>query len=223
MCGSEDDVAPPNRAVSTQSARAMSQVRVNQSVPNNRNNPNNGNNDDEYKNAEAADHGGIVVPRPFKLRIEAEAAAGKKGKSFMKDEHRDFISYGLHSVTKSQNENEKFDVVGYWQGIIIGIQGAQCGEQMYSFVIKVPPQYPDVPPSVRFSTKIILPFVDQKGYVHVGKIAHFKWDAFKNIADVLMAIRDGMKDKQYIQASSQVVGQQFFNEQSGDNIEKNFV
>jgi hypothetical protein len=46
------------------------------------------------------EHGGVVIPRPFKLRIEAEAAAGKKAKTFLNAEHNGFINYGLHTMTQ---------------------------------------------------------------------------------------------------------------------------
>lgn len=66
-----------------------------------------------------------VIPRPFKLRIEAEAAAGKKAKTFIHGEHTGFINYGLHTMSQRQQEDDAFDCMGYWQGMIIGIQNVR--------------------------------------------------------------------------------------------------
>ncbi len=118
--------------------------------------------------------------------------------------------------------DEKFDVMAYWQGLIIGIQGHACGETFYNFTAKIPLKYPEVPPIIRFSTKIVLPCIDQKGYVIVNSIPNFKWDEHKNIANVLMAIRDAMKDKNSIRASVALQGQVFYKEFTGDEIDKNF-
>lgn len=164
----------------------------------------------------------VVIPRPFKLRLEAEAAAGKKAKTYLVGEHAPFISYGMHSMTPKQKLEDKFDVVGYWQGMIIGIQNKQCGEVFYMFVTKFPDNYPVSPPTIRFSTKLILPFIDAKGYVRVDQMKGYKWSPHHNLADVLMAIREAMKDKASIDASFKVVGQEFYAAQSGDNIDKNF-
>ncbi len=155
--------------------------------------------------------------------------------------------------------------MGYWQGIIIGIQNKPCGEVIYQWACKVPRNYPEAPPlvrhvlafaeayshilllllrlggisiipfimlfyiiillpsysfplsfhrrsrlQIRFSTKISLSFVDSRGFVNVSQIPNFKWNPTLNIADVLMAIREAMKDKSSIDASYRLIGQEFF-------------
>jgi len=125
-------------------------------------------------------------------------------------------------MNAEQKDNPRFDCVGYWQGMIIGIQGQQCGEMMYNFVIRAPLDYPYAAPIIRFSTKVVLSCVDNKGYVHVDKIPNFKWEPTKNIADVLMAVRDAMKDRASIEASYRVRDQEFFEVFPDSEFEKNF-
>lgn len=72
---------------------------------------------------------------------------------------------------------------------------------MYSFVIKIPLDYPRSPPLMRFSTRISLSCVNSAGYVLVDRVPNFAWDATKNIADLLMAVREAMKDRSSIEAS----------------------
>lgn len=124
-------------------------------------------------------------------------------------------------MTLEQKEDPNFDGLQYWQGMIIGIQDDRCGDVMYRFVVKVPENYPEQPPLVRFVTKIALPCVDTKGYVNAGAIPNFKWTPHMNIADVLVALRNAMKDKAWIAKSSQLRDQEFFRENALDPA-KNF-
>lgn len=163
----------------------------------------------------------IVIPRPFKLRLEYDAAIGKKSTTYLRAPHGEYISYGLHIMTDAQREDPSFDVVGYWTGIIIGIQNKQCGEEFYSFVVKIPVDYPNQPPVIRFVTKIVLPFVDSQGYVRVDAIPDYKWSPYHNIADVLMAIRTSMDNPASISASYKVRNQVFF-DLDERNIQRNF-
>eukprot|EP00461_Guttulinopsis_vulgaris_P001426 UN01426 len=164
----------------------------------------------------------IIIPRPFKLRLEYNAASGKKGKTYLPDEHAPYINYLIHDMTQQQKEDPNFDCVGYWQGMIIGIQNERCGDVLYRFVVKVPEAYPEVPPIVRFVTKIALPCVDNRGFVNVSKIPNFAWNPHYNIADVLVALRNAMKDKVWIAQSSALRDQVFFNEAPQSSPEKNF-
>lgn len=131
----------------------------------------------------------VIIPRPFKLRLEYDAATGKKSITYLKPPHGEYISYGLHQLTDEEAQDMSFDVVGYWTGIIIGIQGKQCGEEIYYFVAYMPLQYPMKPPVLRFVTKICLPFVNKHGFVNVNDIPYYSWSPHHNLADVLMAIR----------------------------------
>lgn len=91
------------------------------------------------------------------------------------------------------------------------------------FVAKFPKDYPYSPPIIRFSTKIVLTCVDAKGYVNVSRIPNYKWNPHHNLADVLMAVREAMKDKASIDASYKVINQEFFEQQaSADKVELNF-
>ena len=51
--------------------------------------------------------------------------------------------------SKKQKEDPTFDMVGYWQGMIIGIQNKPCGEVLYQWICKIPRNYPESPPIVR--------------------------------------------------------------------------
>lgn len=125
-------------------------------------------------------------------------------------------------MTPTQREDPTFDCMGYWQGMIIGIQGMHCGEEMYCWVAKIPQDYPHRPPMIRFSTMISLPCVDQRGYVDVAKIPNFQWNPTMNIADVLMALREAMKNPEHSKLSYQMRGRQFFEQAAGSQVEKNF-
>lgn len=164
----------------------------------------------------------VIIPRPFKLRMEYDAATGKKSATYLRPPHSEFISYGLHVMTEAQREDPSFDVVGYWTGMIIGIQGKQCGQEFYQFVVKIPRDYPHSPPIIRFETKLILPFIDAKGYVHVDSIPGYRWNAHHNIADLLMAIRSAMDNPNSIAASYKVRNQTYFKLLDKDQIEDNF-
>ena len=125
-------------------------------------------------------------------------------------------------MTPEQKEDPNFDCVGYWQGMIFGIQGTPCGQVMYSFIVKMPQNYPMEPPIVRFITKIVLPCVDSRGYVNVNRIPGFQWNPHLNLADVLMAIRDAMRSPECSTGSRSVVGQQYFTEYPPSQVERNF-
>lgn len=106
--------------------------------------------------------------------------------------------------------------------MLIGIQNKPCGEVMYSWVCKMPRNYPDSPPLIRFCTKISLPFVDNRGFVNVGAIPGFKWKPELNLADVLMAIRECMREKTSCDASYRLIGQEFISVPSASEIESVF-
>jgi len=159
--------------------------------------------------------GALVIPRPFKLRLEFNAASGKKGKTYLNDEHAPFINYGIWDMTTEQKEDPNFDGLEYWQGMLFGVQGERCGEIMYRFFVKVPQNYPQEPPIIRMVSKIALPCIDPRGFIIVSRIPGFTWTPQHNIADVLMAIRDTMKDKVFIAQSWQCREQVFFTEVAG--------
>eukprot|EP00954_Amorphochlora_amoebiformis_P006693 523533-Amorphochlora_amoeboformis.AAC.2 len=87
----------------------------------------------------------IKIPRSFKLLEEYDNAVGKESKTKLTGQHRGLINYGLMDYTR-----ESKDPLGFWRGIIIGIQGKQSGELFYNFEVTIPPKYPDVAPIVRF-------------------------------------------------------------------------
>ena len=108
--------------------------------------------------------------------------------------------------------------------MLFGIQGQHCGEFVYQFVIKVPKDYPEKPPIMRFITKIVLPnnSIDSHGYVRVDRLPNFRWQSEHNIADLLVAVREAMKDRASTVASSKLAGETFFTPASGDFPERDF-
>merc|ERR1712003_610599 len=86
----------------------------------------------------------VKVPRSFKLLDEYDAATGKNGKTYVTGRHQGFISYGLTSTDRDAK-----DALGNWTGIIVGIQGKQSGEMIYSFDVTASNSYPRTPPTVR--------------------------------------------------------------------------
>ena len=127
-------------------------------------------------------------PRSFKLLEEYDNAIGKEGKSFVIGKHQGMITYGL--------DREDDITLSSWNAMIIGIQGKQTGELMYEVNIQIPDDYPRSAPIATFRRpKIKMDCVDANGRVDLNKIRPpFKWDAKKNIADVLMALRENMAD-----------------------------
>jgi len=87
----------------------------------------------------------IKIPRSFKLLEEYDYAVGKENKTKIVGQHSGLINYGLMDYNR-----ETKDPLGFWRGIIIGIQGKQSGELLYAFEITIPAKYPDVAPIVRF-------------------------------------------------------------------------
>lgn len=149
----------------------------------------------------------ISVPRNIKLMEEYDAAIGKGSKTFIPEEHSGFIGYGLEEQREDNHE------LKYWHAMIIGPQESPIGQLIYNLLITVAEGYPKEPPEVRFvSPRIRMPCVNKKGYVNLTQIERidmslvdagtgqvsegigerFAWNESKNIADVLVAIRENM-------------------------------
>eukprot|EP00455_Lapot_gusevi_P028328 TRINITY_DN3018_c0_g1_i4.p1 TRINITY_DN3018_c0_g1~~TRINITY_DN3018_c0_g1_i4.p1 ORF type:complete len:152 (+),score=51.74 TRINITY_DN3018_c0_g1_i4:61-516(+) len=138
----------------------------------------------------------VELPRSFKLLDEYDAAIGKAGKSFLKGQHANFIQYGLVS-------DDDMDLA-LWRATVIGPQGKQLGEFIYTLEIYVGPNYPQVPPRAKFiSPKIAMDAVGADGTVDPTRLEpRFVWRQNMNIADLLMAIRENMNNDRVCQQSA---------------------
>jgi ubiquitin-conjugating enzyme E2 variant len=136
-----------------------------------------------------------VQPRNFKLLDEYDCAIGKGGKTLL-GKHDGYISYNL--------TNDDDMSLSHWSGIIIGPQGKPIGEFIYNISIFVPAEYPTVPPEVKFiSPRIKMDCVDNSGRVNLSKISPpFQWSPEKNIADVLVALRENMHNSKVCNESA---------------------
>mmetsp|Transcript_18448 Transcript_18448/g.23379 ORF Transcript_18448/g.23379 Transcript_18448/m.23379 type:complete len:282 (-) Transcript_18448:40-885(-) len=151
--------------------------------------------------------GCIVMPKNIKLLMEYDASIGKDGKTFIPDAHNGMISYGAEE-TRGADSPSLTD----WHAMLIGPQESPVGQVMYFLKIRIPEEFPKVPPVVNFQQpKVVMECVDEKGLVHVDKIEvidisnitkegcvevgtgkKYVWDPSHTIADVLVAIRNNM-------------------------------
>ncbi|GKY93628.1 hypothetical protein MPSEU_000330200 [Mayamaea pseudoterrestris] len=116
----------------------------------------------------------VVVPRNFKLLEELEKS--EKGHGEMS------ISFGLSDPADT--------FLTDWNGGILGPVGTYYADRWYELRIHCPPNYPAVPPQVRFITKINMACVDKHGIVMEKKLNVTKnWNRNHGIEQVLSGIR----------------------------------
>ena len=121
----------------------------------------------------------VEVPRNFRLLEELEN--GEKSQELPPG-----ISYGLSDQNDSSLTN--------WVGSIIGPNATRFEGRFLSISFKCDEKYPNVPPLVRFISKVNLPYVDQNGYIIGSKFPIIgNWQKSSNILKILIEINESMK------------------------------
>uniref|UniRef100_A0A7S3MGY3 UBC core domain-containing protein n=1 Tax=Spumella elongata TaxID=89044 RepID=A0A7S3MGY3_9STRA len=125
--------------------------------------------------------GAIVIPRNFKLLEELEAS--EKGTGDMS------VSMGL------VDSDDIF--LTEWNGSILGPPGTIYDSRLYELRISCGPDYPAVPPVVRFVSKINLSSVNaSNGSVDRSLPALANWNRSSTIESVLVGLRQAMNSPQ---------------------------
>ena len=120
----------------------------------------------------------IIVPRSFKLLDELERSEKGSGVPY---HHQGFVSYGLLDPDDIN--------LSTWTASIVGPQNTILGDKIYSLLAICDENYPDMPPRIRFKSKINMAGVDSKGCVL--KIPG--WNRDCTIGTCLCYIREQMK------------------------------
>lgn len=120
----------------------------------------------------------VEVPRNFRLLEELEA--GEKEQDLPPG-----ISFGL----ADQNDS----TLTHWVGTILGKPGTRFDGRIITIKFYCGENYPKVPPSVSFLTKVNLPFVDSQGNVIANKLASLNpWNKDTTILKILLDIQANM-------------------------------
>lgn len=117
----------------------------------------------------------VTVPRNFKLLDELENS--EKGVGDMS------ISFGL------VDSGDTF--LSDWNGGILGPAGTQHDNRFYQLRIHCTKQYPSVPPTLKFLSKINMTCVDSRtGEINKDKVPAMKnWNCNMGIEKILQSIR----------------------------------
>jgi ubiquitin-conjugating enzyme E2 variant len=121
----------------------------------------------------------VIIPRNFKLLEELEASEKAQGDMS--------ISLGL----------DKSDDIFLteWNGSILGPPGTVFDGRLYQVRLTAGQNYPDVPPTIRFISKINLSSVNQRtGEVTYSAPTFTTWDRKMTLESALVQIKKSMKN-----------------------------
>ena len=119
------------------------------------------------------------MPRTFRLYEELEQAEHAK----LSDQS---VSYGLDKGDDKSFTN--------WNGTIIGPQGTNFDNRIFMLQIVCGADYPNRPPTVKFTSKVNLPSVNQSnGTVEPSKFPLFRnWDKATTMEKILIGLKNEM-------------------------------
>jgi ubiquitin-conjugating enzyme E2 variant len=120
----------------------------------------------------------VVVPRNFRLLEELERSEKGQGNSM--------CSVGLRDRDDM--------LLTHWNGTIIGPPGTTFENRIICLEITCGRDYPDVPPTIRFQSKVNLPCVNpQNGSIDASKFSMYRaWKPKFTMENVLQELRNEM-------------------------------